>query len=1261
MALGRLSLLWGLHWAGCVLVVAAGENLWLDLSCRAGPTSTVLLPSQRAILNCDLGSTEVPSNVTWTKDGDQLDTDEVLSVLPNGSLVISHGDNIEGSYLCAAQDSFGVVMGRSGTVRLASLPPFHQQPEPQIVMLKNIARFQCGISGLPRPEITWQKDQSPLPSEPRFLTLPSGILQISGVQEEDAGLYRCVAANALSTRYSNEAQLSVEKGAVFEHLSEDLTINRAPQNLTVEEGQSAVMECRAWGDVEPLVSWIRQDGKPVSSDIILVGETNLLFPQAQPHHAGIYVCRANKPQTRHFVTAAAVLRVLVHPVIIQPPETITRARAGTARFVCRAEGDPEPTISWLKNGQLLHSNGRMRIQARGSLVITQIALEDVGYYQCVAENSVGSTCATAKLYVTIQEGLPGPPQVLRALAVSSRAVTIGWNQPESNWESVIGFSLHYTKTGGSDNMEYQFAVNNDTTELLVRDLEPATSYTFYVVAYSQQGASRASQPVIVKTWDDVPAAAPSLSLSSESPSDLCVSWHPLPPEMSNGHIIKYSIEYGTQKDGVISSVEVPGNESQLTLPPLQPNKVYKVRISASTTAGYGPPSQWIQHRTLDRDNQTQNLSPIQLKVSARTDSLSLSWQLPSSELLISGFRLYYRMVCPALEEGISCQQQGENWDMGPIKLKKKRRQYEITQLVPGRLYQVRLVSYNKKKEVQEVIWEGKTRHILSLAPDSPAQRIPPLPPSHIEAEPNSSTSVWVRWRRPALITSKIVNYTVRCGPWGVKNASLVTYHNRQVGASEEILVSGLKPYTRYEFAVQSNGVGIDGPYSNIVEKMTFPDRPSSPPADLVLHPVSQSSIQAHWHPPVESNGIILQYLILYSANSSYPDEMWTLLTREGNVFSAEVQSLQSGTKYFFKMGAKTVSGWGPYTSVVEVETLPARPPDVLDMNSVTGIIVGVCLCLLCLLLCMCASFQQGKQRDVGSDLGSRSSRGPTSYQRARQGSCSQSHGQDSHELETLMPTRQEDTPSVAVPEVTELIGTHGLIPAPQTEDKNQLKMKPSWNGSVTQNWANHITSYTETITGDPSSAANGTANPLPTGGLRMTLHDLSYEPIKMDAGRNHRNHTQNQVEADVIVHSDFSASERSGRCAGLESEEDEEDLSLDQDRCHTGSPTPVSSPLTQSLEVEQSQDWSKQALIPTSNEITMDSRDSKTQILVNGFHRSVDSQELQTSTNSGFCVEGGEPHPEDVTLILKSQQDLTLSNTPSPLHPTSPVRLCTET
>lgn len=52
------------------------------------------------------------------------------------------------------------------------------------------------------------------------------------------------------------------------------------------------------------------DGKPISTDVIVLGRTNLLIASAHPGHSGVYVCRANKPRTRDFATAAAELRVL---------------------------------------------------------------------------------------------------------------------------------------------------------------------------------------------------------------------------------------------------------------------------------------------------------------------------------------------------------------------------------------------------------------------------------------------------------------------------------------------------------------------------------------------------------------------------------------------------------------------------------------------------------------------------------------------------------------------------------------------------------------------------------------------------------------------------------------------------------------------------------------------------------------------------------------------------------------------------------------
>uniref|UniRef100_A0A8C2UES0 Immunoglobulin superfamily DCC subclass member 4 n=1 Tax=Coturnix japonica TaxID=93934 RepID=A0A8C2UES0_COTJA len=1098
------------------------------MSCSAGPAKVILEPNQVAVLDCNLAPAEQVINITWKKNGFPLVEQEHLHVLPNGSLFISspavakdskysERADAEGNYSCVSHSSLGAVTSQTAAVRFSTLARFFQQPESQTVEENGMARFECRIDGLPSPVITWEKDHVAVPEEPRFITLPNGVLQIVDVQESDAGVYQCVASNAARKRYSNTAVLSVLKGS--QPAGGDVTIIAAPENTTVVAGESVVMECMAAADPTPFVSWIRQ-GECKGRNAASVSRRNrgtrfqnLLEGRQVTVHVPVH-CTV---PCMHSSASSLFSSVCLLP---SAPETISRTRASTARFVCKAEGEPAPTIHWLKNGEPILSNGRVKVQSSGSLVINQIGLEDAGYYQCVAENSLGMACATAKLSVIVREGLPSAPKKVSAVSLSSTTVLVSWERPEYNSEQIIGFSLHYQRAVGTDNVEYQFAVNNDTTELQVKDLEPNTNYVFYVVAYSQLGASRTSSSIIVQTLEDVPSAAPQLSLSSMTPGDIRVTWLPLPPELSNGKITKYKIDYCTIKEDQVNSIEVGGNETQITLYSLHPNKVYKVRIAASTSVGYGAPSEWTQHRTPDRDNQTHvPFAPTELKVRAKMESLLITWQPPANHAQISGYKLYYREVGQeeSSDESPLDGAEDESWDVGPIKLKKKVKQYELTRLAPGRLYEVKLVAFNKHEDGYAAVWKGKTEKAPATAVDPPVQKGPPLPPVQVYAESNSSTSIWLRWKKPDFTTVKIVNYTVRFSPWGLKNASLVTYYT---SSDEDILISGLKPYTRYEFAVQSNGVGIDGPFGSVVERFTLPDRPSTPPSDLRLHPLNPYAVQVHWCPPAEPNGIIVEYLILYNANNTQPDDMWTLLTREGNIFSTEVHGLESDTRYFFKMGAKTVVGSGPYSNVKDVHTLREKLSDVLDIHSVTGIIVGVCLGLLCILFCMCASFRNSKQREALPGLDSQATGNHTYYHRGRQGVAAPCATSDTHELESLMSPLPEDAP-VPLGDITELTEVHSLIHTSLPEDIVHGKRKVTTSN---QPWTNSIARYGDSITKEPLPAVNGSVKLPSSAGQKLLLQALVYDAVMV--GKSHPPASIHQVEAEVIVHSDFSASDR---------------------------------------------------------------------------------------------------------------------------------------
>uniref|UniRef100_A0A8C6UVF0 Immunoglobulin superfamily, DCC subclass, member 4 n=1 Tax=Neogobius melanostomus TaxID=47308 RepID=A0A8C6UVF0_9GOBI len=991
-------------------VITVHSNLLLSFS---GPSHVVLEPGVPVLLDCSLGFSDSPVNVTWLQDDQALPLEgtDFLQVLPNGSLLVLPGAtaDVQAAYSCVTANAHGALISRTVRVLSASLSHFRQEPTPQTVPTGGVARFECRIEGIPTPLITWEKNSGPVPQDPRLISLPNGVLQILEVNVKDEGSYRCIVSNSARTEVSQEAKLTVSTDEGSDEALNRVVIVAPPQNATVVLGHTAVMECMAQGQPKPLVSWSRQDGKPISTDVVVLA-TNLVIRDTRHHHAGVYVCRANKPKTREFVIAAAELYVHAPPVILQPPASVSLSRGNTARFVCNSSGEPAPVLRWLKNGQPLQPFRRMKIQSPGVMLINQLALADAGYYQCIADNGLGTACATAKLTVIVREGLPSPPHHLFVTPYSSTTALLTWEKPEYNSDQIIGYSVHCQRAAGSDNVEYQFAMNNDTTEYYFKELLPHTAYTFFVVAYSPMGASPPSLPVTVEMLEDVPSTSPQLSIASTAPTDIRLMWQPLSSQYSRGAVTRYRIEYSTldQMDNVFS-VEVGGNETQFTLRELQPNQTYKMRIAAGTGIGFGVPSEWSQHQTLANYNQSEKIifAPTELKVRAKAGSLNVTWHPSPNHTVVSGYKL-------------SCQEV-ESDDVPPghrplqvhtIRLRKRARYHLLTGLVPDRQYEVRVWAFTKQTEGAAAAWKGRTEKAHNRS-------------NIIQAEANSSTSIWLRWEKPRFSNVRIINYTVRCSPAGTTNASLVSYHTSSV---QEILLGDLKPFTRYELAVQSNGVDVAGPFSSTVEETTLSDRPSSAPEELQLNALDSSSVLVSWRPPLQPNGIIISYTILYTINMSQSEHLWSNLSQDGTIASVEIRGLSSGIQYFFKLGASTEMGPGPYSQVK------------LDIPTVTGIIVGVCLGLICILLCMCFSFRNIKSRELSGGLDSTAvipqfRRGASCHLPSNVPECSYSH-----ELETLMPPGSQECghPLAEAPEEQSLMSSahsEGGEGSPSSENK----------------------------------------------------------------------------------------------------------------------------------------------------------------------------------------------------------------------------------
>uniref|UniRef100_S4RIX9 Fibronectin type-III domain-containing protein n=1 Tax=Petromyzon marinus TaxID=7757 RepID=S4RIX9_PETMA len=479
---------------------------------------------------------------------------------------------------------------------------------------------------------------------------------------------------------------------------------------------------------------------------------------------------------------------------------------------------------------------------------------------------------------------------------------------------------------GINNEEYQFAVNNDTAEFLLKDLEPDTNYTIYMVAYSQRGASQTSQLLTVSTPEDVPSAAPQLSLSSAGGTDIRVTWLPLERAESRGRVLGYRVEYSAQREvrqvTRCHAVEVPGGETQVTLSGLQPSRAYRVRISAATGSGSGEPSPWTLHRTTPHSNRTDKLhfpfSSQHLTVESNRTALQISWHLPANHFQIRGYQLYCRQAPAAQELADELEDPGDeppidgtDWLIGPISLRRRATHYTISGLKPGVLYEVRLVVHAKHDNAHVVTWRGRT-------PDPPSRPPASDPASHTRRSHDEQTSsdkfVKCLWSKTFFFRLRRASPTVRYLPPAGPPLSPVLRHSSSPPFIRDAV---MPPFYAEPFA---NYTPVHGPL-RVGEKKTLPSGPSTPPMDVTLSAVDVRSVRVAWGPPLEPNGPVSEYVLIYSSNASLPREMWTAIRRAGDALSADIVGLESGTLYFFSVGAKTPVGAGPFSTALSVNTL----------------------------------------------------------------------------------------------------------------------------------------------------------------------------------------------------------------------------------------------------------------------------------------------------------------------------------------------------
>nr|AVK72297.1 Robo1 protein [Isodiametra pulchra] len=171
-----------------------------------------------------------------------------------------------------------------------------------------------------------------------------------------------------------------------------------PTNVTAHEGSEVVLRCAASGDPPPDIVWYRNNVKlKFPNDWLSVQNTDsqsvLRIPyvsQDKKQTYGVFRCGAHNPDGD---TASRSAHVNLYYLGSEFGERLVDQavpRGRPARIEChQPEGNPTPTVKWLKNLQPIEPSSEMKVLSDGSLLISAVLDSHAGFYTCVASNSVG--------------------------------------------------------------------------------------------------------------------------------------------------------------------------------------------------------------------------------------------------------------------------------------------------------------------------------------------------------------------------------------------------------------------------------------------------------------------------------------------------------------------------------------------------------------------------------------------------------------------------------------------------------------------------------------------------------------------------------------------------------------------------------------------------------------------------------------------------------------------------------------------------------
>ncbi|XP_026681919.1 twitchin-like [Diaphorina citri] len=295
-----------------------------------------------------------------------------------------------------------------------SAPNFTFLLRPRVMQVRQTCKLLCCLSGKPPPTVKWYKGNRELSKRDYSMSYSDGVvsMEIIDCKPEDSGEYKCVATNKHGTDETNCVVIveSEEESKEQQELAHNFLysgdrkyiekhIRPAPAIITTRQEIKSSYSSHT-DDTGRTTTQMSTLSSNYSSST-----NNATSPSKKITRRMNSILDTDSPSRSRSTT-----KELIMPpdTAMTPPQFANKLTDKTIDdgqcldLSAVVKGDPEPRVSWTKNGQPLNSSNILDLKYKNgvaSLQIQEVFPEDEGVYVCTATNSLGTAETKCKLTV----------------------------------------------------------------------------------------------------------------------------------------------------------------------------------------------------------------------------------------------------------------------------------------------------------------------------------------------------------------------------------------------------------------------------------------------------------------------------------------------------------------------------------------------------------------------------------------------------------------------------------------------------------------------------------------------------------------------------------------------------------------------------------------------------------------------------------------------------------------------------------------------